>query len=273
MVGKVMTSQKVALVTGASRGIGAATAVALAKEGYAVGCAARSTREHPHRTPGTIDGVVDRIRDSGGNAIAVPVDLADREQVVAMVERTVDELGRLDILVNNAAASAFGGWDLPLAEHDSVMAVNFDAPFIASRQAIPHLRSSGEGRILNVSSQVALQAFPGTITSMSYGVAKIALERMTVDLAQQLQSEQIAVNCFRVDSGVASEGAYAVMPDMDLSGWETPEVAADGMTWMLRQPVTYTGRLESMVHLAQREGVMPTVAARTSGYLPPAHFP
>lgn len=91
---------KVALVTGASRGIGAATALALAQDGYFVACAARSTRERPHQTPGTLDDVVALIRDSGGNAISVPVDLSDRDQVAAMVERTVAELGRRDVLVN-----------------------------------------------------------------------------------------------------------------------------------------------------------------------------
>ena len=188
-----------------------------------------------------------------------------------MVETTVAQLGRLDVLVNNAATGSLGGLDIGLDVHDQIMAVDLDAPFVACRHAAAHLRAAGEGRILNVSSFVALRALPITITSMSYGMAKIALERMTVDLARQLAPDRIAVNCFRVDAPVGSEGARAHMPDADFSDWEAPGVAAEGLLWMLRQPVTYTGRLESMSHLAHREGIMSSVAARP-GRLPPTDF-
>jgi NAD(P)-dependent dehydrogenase (short-subunit alcohol dehydrogenase family) len=250
---------RVALVTGASRGVGAATAAALAEAGYAVACAARSTRAHPQRTPGTIDDVVDRIRDRGGTAIAVPVDLADRSQVVAMVARTVDELGRLDVLVNNAAVTFVGDLDVPERRHDLIMAIDLDAPLVACREAVPHLRATGEGRIVNVSSLAALVPFPGL---MSYGIAKIGLERLTVDLARQLAPAGIAANVFRIDVPVASEGFVANAPGADHHDWEPPSVAAEGIVWMLRQPVAYSGRRESMAQLARREGIMPSVAAR-----------
>src|SRR3954467_3379173 len=87
----------VALVTGASRGIGAATAVALADAGCAVACAARATRDSPQRTPGTLDDTVDRINAAGGSAYAVPTNLAREDDVVAMVRTTVEQFGRLDV--------------------------------------------------------------------------------------------------------------------------------------------------------------------------------
>ncbi len=250
---------KVALVTGASRGVGAATALALADAGYAVACAARSTRTDPRRTPGTLDDVVDAVRARGGTAIAVPVDLSDREQVAAMVEQTVAELGRLDVLVNNAGVTFVGDIDVPLRRHDLVMAIDLDAPLIAIRTAVPHLRAAGGGRILNVSSLAALKPVPGL---MSYGIAKVGLERMTIDLARQLAPDHIAVNCFRIDAPVASEGTLANLPGVDHSTFEPSSVAAEGITWMVDQPAEYSGRLESMVHLAHREGIMPTVASR-----------
>ena len=262
-----MTS-KVALVTGASRGVGAAAAFALASAGYAVACAARSTRTQPQRTPGTIDDVVDRIRESGGTAVSIPVDLSDREQVTAMVERSVAELGRLDVLVNNAAVTFIGDLDIPLRRHDLIMAIDLDAPLVASRAAVPHLAAAGEGRILNISSLAALSPFPG---NMSYGIAKIGLERLTVDLARQLAPAGIAANVFRIDVPVASEGFVANTPTADHSDWEPSAVAAEGILWMLRQPVSYSGRLESMAHLAHREGIMPSVAARP-GPLPPTEL-
>ncbi|WP_019927728.1 SDR family NAD(P)-dependent oxidoreductase [Nocardia sp. BMG111209] len=250
---------KVALVTGASRGVGAATAVALAARGYAVACAARSTRDQPRRTPGTLDDVVERIRDAGGTAVAIPVDLSDREQVAAMVEQTVAALGRLDVLVNNAAVTFVGDLDIPQNRHDLIFAIDLDAPMTAARHAVAHLRAAGAGRILNVSSLAALKPVPGL---MSYGMAKVALERMTVDLARQLAGDRIAVNCFRIDAPVASEGTLANLPGVDHTAWEPSEVAAEGITWMLDRPVDYSGQLESMTHLAHREGIMPTVTAR-----------
>jgi citronellol/citronellal dehydrogenase len=249
---------QVALVTGASRGVGAAVAVALAAAGASVACAARSTAAAPQRTPGTLDDTVARIRDAGGTAIAVPTNLADADEVEAMVASTVAELGRLDILVNNAAITFVGDIDIPLARHDLVMAVNLQAPLIASRVALPHLRAAGGGRILNVSSVAALVPYPGL---MSYGISKIALERLTVDLARQVQPDGIAVNCFRIDLPVASEGFVANTPGVDRSTWEPCEVAAEGMLWMLEQPTSYSGRRESMLALRQREGIMASQAA------------
>ncbi|MGQ0433670.1 MAG: SDR family NAD(P)-dependent oxidoreductase [Microthrixaceae bacterium] len=240
-------------MTGASRGVGAAVAVALAEAGVRVACAARSTAATPQRTPGTLDDTVGRIRDAGGEAISVPTNLADPDDVEAMVATTVAQLGRLDILVNNAAITCVGDLTIPLHRHDLVMAVNLQAPFLASRAAVPHLQAVGGGRILNVSSVAALVPFPGL---MSYGMSKIALERLTVDLARQLQGDAIAVNCFRIDLPVASEGFVANTPGADRSTWEPCEVAAEGVMWMLRQPTTYSGRRESMLGLRQREGIM-----------------
>jgi len=254
---------KVALVTGASRGVGAAVAVALAEAGASVACAARSTEASPQRTPGTLDATVARITDAGGQALAVPTNLAEPAEVEAMVATTVEHFGRLDVLVNNAAITFVGDFDIPLRRHELVMAVNLTAPLVACQAAVPHLRAAGGGRILNVSSVAALVPFPGL---MSYGISKVGLERLTVDLARQLQGDDIAVSCFRIDLPVASEGFVANTPGVDRSTWEPCEVAAEGALWMLQQPATYSGRRESMLGLRQREGIMPSQApAPTDG--------
>lgn len=249
---------KVALVTGASRGVGAAVAVALAEAGASVACAARSTAAAPQRTPGTLDDTVARIEALGGRALAVPTNLADPDAVEQMVATTVAELGRLDVLVNNAAVTFVGDLDLPLAKHELVMAINLTAPLVACQAAVPHLRAAGGGRIVNISSVAALLPVPGL---MAYGISKIGLERLTVDLARQLQGDGIAVNCFRIDLPVASEGFVANTPGVDRSTWEPCEVAAEGVRWMIEQPGSYSGRRESMLGLRQREGIMASQAA------------
>jgi NAD(P)-dependent dehydrogenase (short-subunit alcohol dehydrogenase family) len=250
---------KIALVTGASRGVGAATAVALAAAGCRVACAARSTKAAPQKTPGTLDETLERIRAAGGEAIAVSTNLAVEAEVVEMVRATASRFGGLDLLVNNAAITFVGDLDIPRKRHDLVMEVNLRAPFVAMREAVPHMQKAGEGAIVNLSSMAALSAIPGL---MSYGVSKIALERLTVDVANQLRDRRIACNVFRIDLPVASEGFVANTPGADRSEWEPCEVAAEGILWMLRQPPSYSGQLASMWELRQRHGIMVSRAAR-----------
>lgn len=258
---------KVALVTGASRGIGAGVAVALAKAGCAVACAARSTQAAPQKTPGTLDETLVRIEAAGGRGIAVPTNVANEDEVVRMVQTTVERLGRVDVLVNNAAITFVGDLDVPLKRYDLIMNVNLRAPLVAIREVVPQMKAQGGGAILSISSAAALYPYPGL---MAYGISKVGLERLTVDAARQLQPHGIAVNCFRVDIPVASEGFAANAPDLDRSDWEPAAVAAEGILWVLRQPVAYSGRLLSMYTLRQTEGIMASRAARPyAGVVPP----
>jgi citronellol/citronellal dehydrogenase len=250
---------KVALVTGASRGVGAAVAVALAQAGCRVACAARSTKDAPQRTAGTLDETLERIEALGGEGIALPTNLADRGEVRSMVARTVDRFGGVDVLINNAAVQFIGDLDQPEHRHDLTFAVNYWAPLIAIQESYPHMERRGGGSIVSISSLAALMPFPDML---SYGTSKVALERMTLDAARVLQPKGIAANVFRIDIAVASEGFVANTPGLDRSDWEPCEVAAEGIVWMVRQPVDYTGRRESMYHLREREGIMASRAAR-----------
>ena len=260
---------KVAIVTGASRGVGAATAVALAEAGAKVACAARSTDAAPQKTPGTIDRTLERIRAVGGEGIAVPTNLADEGEVVAMVRRTAEHFGRLDVLVNNAAITFVGDLDIPLKRYDLIMNVDLRAPLVAMREAVPHMKRAGGGAIVNVSSSAALYPHAGL---MAYGIAKVGLERLTLDAAKQLQRDRIAVNCFRIDMPVASEGFVANAPGLDRSDWEPSEVAAEGILWVLRQPPTFSGRRLSMYRLRESAGIMKSRAARPYVGTPPENL-
>jgi NAD(P)-dependent dehydrogenase (short-subunit alcohol dehydrogenase family) len=250
---------KVALVTGASRGVGAATARALAAAGCAVACAARATDAAPLPLPGTLDDTVRAIDAAGGTALAVPTNLARDEDVETMVATTLERFGRLDVLVNNAAITFAGDRELPMRRFDLVFAVDLRAPVLAAQLALPGMIERGEGVIVNVSSAAALDYYPGL---MAYGMAKAALEHCTMSLAAQLRPYGVAVNTFRIDVPVASEGFLAALPDQDHSDWEPPAVAAEGIVWMARQPPAYTGRQEGMAALRAREGIMASWAAR-----------
>jgi NAD(P)-dependent dehydrogenase (short-subunit alcohol dehydrogenase family) len=250
---------KVAIVTGASRGVGAATAVLLAARGCRVACAARATDERPLANPGTIDATVRKITETGGDAIAVPTNLAHDEEIAAMVDTTIEAFGDVDILVNNAAITFPGDLELPMKRFDLVMQIDMRAPLVALVAVLPSMRRAGGGAIVNVSSLAALNYFPGL---MAYGMAKSAMEHMTMSAAHQLAPEGIAVNTFRIDVPVASEGFVANAPGADTSDWEPSEVAAEGIAWMLEQPPGYTGHNAGMAELRKTYGIMASRAKR-----------
>jgi NAD(P)-dependent dehydrogenase (short-subunit alcohol dehydrogenase family) len=249
----------VAIVTGASRGVGAALSVALAQEGAKVACAARATDESPLPIPGTIDDTVRRITDAGGDAIAVPTNLALDVDIERMIAATIDHFGAVDILVNNAAITFPGDLDLPMKRFDLIMQVDLRAPLVAMQFALPGMIERKRGAIMNVSSLAALNYFPGL---QAYGMAKAALEHLTMSAAAQLKPHGIAVNTFRIDIPVASEGFLANLPDVNHDDWEPPEVAAEGIMWMLRQPPAYTGHNEGMAALRTQHGIMRSNAKR-----------
>ena len=249
----------VAIVTGASRGVGAATAIELAANGARVLCAARATDAEPVPIPGTIDATVRTIHAAGGTALAVPTNLASDADVVAMVDTAIERFGRVDILVNNAAITFPGDIELPMKRFDLVFDVDLRAPVIAAQRAVPHMIEQGRGAVVNVSSAAALNYYPG---QMAYGMAKAALEHFTVSLAAQLRPHAIPVNTFRIDVPVASEGFLAAMPGIDHSDWEPPAVAAEGIVWMLRQGPEYTGHNAGMARLRAEHGIMASRAER-----------
>jgi NAD(P)-dependent dehydrogenase (short-subunit alcohol dehydrogenase family) len=242
----------VALVTGASRGVGRAVAIVLAAAGADVACAARATDARPLRLPGTIDATVREIEAMGRRALAVPTDLSHPPDVEDMVARTVAHFGRVDVLVNNAAITFPGDSDLPMKRWDLVMEVNLRAPLLAIRAALPGMKTRRRGAILNVSSAAAVMAIPGLLV---YGVSKAALERLTSGLAEELRVHDIAVNCLRIDVPLASEGFMHNAPELDKSDWEPTAVGAEAALWMLAQPSTFTGQVLGIGDLRRQHGV------------------
>ena len=237
------------IVTGASRGIGAAIAVALGRLGANVVCAARASAANPLRLPGTVDETARAVDGAGGAGLAVPCDLSSDDDIERLIAVTIDRFGRLDVLVNNAAVSFGGDLDIPMKRFDVLMRINVRAPLLATRLARPYLAAAPDGgRILNVGSVTATGYFP---TMVTYGASKAALEHLTVTSAAVLAPDGIAVNCYRIDVEVASEGYVMNAPDADHSTWAEVATAADGAVWMLSQPTDWTGPIVPMLALAE----------------------
>jgi 3-oxoacyl-[acyl-carrier protein] reductase len=173
---------KVALVTGGSRGIGAAVALRLAQDGADVALTYERDDE-------SADAVVARIKETGRRGAAIRADSGDVAAVTGAVEAVVAEFGRLDILVNNAGVFLVGP-DLGVAELDRTLAVNVRAPFVASQAAARHMTEGG--RIVSIGSNMAISTvFPGFAL---YALSKTALIGMTKGLARDLGPRGITVN-------------------------------------------------------------------------------
>lgn len=247
---------KSVIVTGASRGLGKAIAVELGRRGAMVTCVARATDERPMSLPGTVDETARLVTDAGGLGLAAPCDLGRDTQILAMFESVLARFGRLDMVVNNASVSFGGDLDVEMKRYDVVMRVNTRAPLVVTRLARGHLgRGSEGGRILNIGTSTSTAYFPN---AMAFGMAKAGLEYLTISTAAILQRENIAVNCYRIDWPVATEGNLANFPDADHSTWVDPATAADGAIWMLDRPVNWTGRIVSMLELAEH---VPSISA------------
>lgn len=175
---------RVVLITGASSGIGAATARVFAAAGADVALAARS-----------VDRLAALASELPGQPLVVPVDLGVPDQATAMVERVVAERGRVDILINNAGVGLAGSVvSLAVADLERVLAVNLYGPLAAIQAVVPQMRRQGRGQIVNVSSVVGLQALPYL---GGYAASKAAFDRLTEALRMELFGSRIAVTLVR----------------------------------------------------------------------------
>lgn len=185
MTAKQDLSNRVALVTGGSRGIGAAIALALAGAGCAVAVNYRERADDA-------EAIVAKIKATGGRAIAVAADVSQSAAVTAMVERVTTALGPIDILVNNAGVAIVRGVDdLTEAEFDLTIAVNLKSAFLCTQAVLPAMRARKWGRIVNITSGAARGA--GAI-GVHYNASKAGMEGLTRGYAARLVKEGITVN-------------------------------------------------------------------------------
>jgi 3-oxoacyl-[acyl-carrier protein] reductase len=211
---------KVAIVTGASRGIGRAVALALAENGVTVVLAAR--------TETALHDLQRQIESGGGRAVVAVTDITSEAQAKELVRGTIEQLGRLDILINNAGL----GYHAPLVETtveqwERLMAVNARGPFLLCREAIPHMKRGSS--IVNVASVVGIK---GYVNQAAYTASKHALMGMTKVLAQEVQPAGIRVHSI-CPGGVDTDLIRELRPDLDSSVLMKPEEIADIILFLL----------------------------------------
>jgi len=232
------------VVTGASRGIGAATALLAAQEGYAVCVVYTQSRERA-------EAVVATIRAAGGTAFAVAADVTDEDAVCAMFDLAVARLGPLRALVNNAGITGPLGpvASVEIATVRRVLDVNVVGTLLCAREAVRRMaRSHGGtgGNIVNVSSRAAQYGSAGEF--VHYAASKAAIETLTLGLAREVAAEGIRVNC--VSCGFIATEMHAAAGDagrltravaqVPLQRAGLPEEAARAILWLLSDAASYS---------------------------------
>jgi len=207
---------KVAIVTGAGRGIGRAISVALAQESATVVLAARSL-EHLNETS-------EKVIEAGGKAHITTTELTEEESIEALVKETEEQFGRLDILVNNAGITHSALLEQTATEDwERVMWVNARAPFILCREALPLLRKSERAFIINIASVVGVKGYP---LQSAYTSSKHALRGMSISLAEELRGTNIRVHVL-CPGGVATDMVARVRPDIEKDELIGPQEVAE----------------------------------------------
>jgi NAD(P)-dependent dehydrogenase (short-subunit alcohol dehydrogenase family) len=242
---------KVAIVTGASRGIGEAIARRFAADGAAVAITARTAQEGDHRLAGSLASTASAIQRAGGTVLTIVADLSkdsDRQRLISQVER---ELGPIDVLVNNAAVTYFepvAGF--PERHFEVMFEVQVRAPFDLAQRVLRGMRERQRGWILNISSRAAIHpagppytARPG---STVYGMCKAAIERFTTGLAAEVYQHGIAVNVLSPSGLVPTPGVvfHRLTDGVPADRLEAPEVMAEAAYALCTgDPATLTGRV------------------------------
>jgi 3-oxoacyl-[acyl-carrier protein] reductase len=279
---------RVALVTGASRGLGRWIAQRLASAGATVVVAARSLgrsvateRGRQDRTlPGTLLETVSIIESAGGRAIAVECDLMNPEQRDALLPRLVALTGGLDILVNNAGFCRFAPLErLSLALFDETFEQYVRVPFALAQAAVPYMKARGGGWIVNISSVNAVPPRRPFTTAMragggtAYSAAKAALNRLSQGMAEELVEHNIAVNVVAPSTAIRSPGAEELIPEGYAT--EDPAYLAATVLEMCHLPAAQrTGLIAYSMHFPHDERI-PVMSldgrTRLPDRPPPAH--
>jgi citronellol/citronellal dehydrogenase len=223
---------KVAIVTGASRGIGRCIALGFASEGADVVIAAKSDKPHP-KLPGTIHTVAEEVEALGARALPFKVDIRDENLIGSMVESTMAEFGRIDILINNAGAL---WWrpvlETPLKRYDLVNSVNVRGAFVCTQACLPHMLEGQGGHVVMFSPPIDLAALPGKV---AYLISKFGMTMLALGLAEELRGRPVSVNALwpatMIESSATIEFQLGSRPQ-----WRKPDILADALLALVTTP-------------------------------------
>ncbi len=243
---------KVVIVTGASRGIGRCVALGLAKAGADVVIAAKSDTAHP-KLPGTIHTVAEEVEAIGCRALPVRLDVRDTAAIDQMVERTMAEFGRIDILINNAGAL---WWqpvaDTPMKRFDLVHEVNCRAAFACTRACLPHMMADGGGHALVFSPPIELSMLDGKV---AYLISKFGMTMLALGLAEETRGEPFSINALWPVTAIES-AATRTFGMGQPETWRKPEIMADACLALVTQPPgAYSGHALFDEDVLRAEGV------------------
>jgi len=215
-------SGKVAIVTGASRGIGRAISAALAKEAATVVLAARSVRK--------LQETAEQVTHAGGKAEITVTDLAEEESIKNLVKVTGEKFSRLDILVNNAGVTHSAKLEETATEDwERCIRINSRAPFILCREALPLLRKAEAGYIVNIASVVGVKGHP---LQSAYTASKHALRGMTISLAEELRGSNVRIHLL-CPGGVDTELIKMLRPDIKKDELMQPDEIAELVLYLV----------------------------------------
>ncbi|MBM3926201.1 MAG: SDR family oxidoreductase [SAR202 cluster bacterium] len=231
----------VAIVTGASRGIGRAIAIEYGRQGAVVVAASRAAS--PTGLPGTAEQTAYQIASLGGKALAVHCDVTDEKQVKSMVDEVMAKYGKIDVLVNNAGLIIVGDkfLDIEPARWDKLMAINIRGPYLCCRYVAQVMVKQKRGSIINVGSRMG--ADPTTGGGTAYSASKAALHMLSFTLAEELREHNVAVNIYSPGS-VKTEGAW--LNEWNHKNWDSryePEASGPCAVYLaLQSAESLTGR-------------------------------
>jgi citronellol/citronellal dehydrogenase len=225
---------KIAIVTGASRGLGKAIGMGLAKEGTTVVVVGRTEIEREGLT-GTIYKTTEEIRAFGGYAIAIKCDITKENEICELVRQSVANFRTVDILVNNTGI-VFPApiSEMSLKRWELILRVNLTGTFLCTKAVLLIMLEKRRGSIINISSIQAEQK--GSVsTGIAYGVSKAGIERFIRGLAEELREFNIAVNCVKPRGAVETEGMRFLNPHAYRSRWDTPDMMVKATAFLASQ--------------------------------------
>ncbi|MDX5297891.1 MAG: NAD(P)-dependent oxidoreductase [Gammaproteobacteria bacterium] len=234
--------QRTVFITGASRGIGRAMALACAREGAQVVIAAKSAEPHP-KLPGTIYSVAQEIEAAGGQALPLVLDVRDETAVARAMQQAAAHFGGIDMLVNNAGAIRLQGVEhLPVKRYDLLQQINARAVFVCSQAALPWLKKSDQAHILSLSPPLNLD--PRWFAQYGpYTISKYGMSMLSIGMAVEFKRYGIRVNTLWPQTLIATAAVEMEGGAQALQHARTPEIMADAAVAILaRQDPAFTGQ-------------------------------